>query len=92
MDGNGELVRKAAAGEREAFASLYDRFARPVFLTLVGILRTREDAEDALQAAFLAAWERLPTLRRRDRFVPWLFRILPRKACDSRDKWRLCRD
>jgi len=55
-------VLQAAEGDREAFSRLYDTFSRPVFLTLVGILRTREDAEDALQAAFLAVWERGPSV------------------------------
>jgi len=87
-------VLQAAEGDREAFSRLYDTFSRPVFLTLVGILRTREDAEDALQAAFLAVWERLPTLRRPERFVPWLFRIARNKARDTarRRRHRLLSD
>jgi len=82
MDNEIELVLKARRGERAAFASLYDRYSRPVFVTLVGLLRTREDAEDALQAAFLSAWRRLPALRKPERFVSWLFRIARNKARD----------
>jgi RNA polymerase sigma-70 factor (ECF subfamily) len=82
MDALNGTVGKAAGGDREAFARLYAEFARPVFLTLVGMLRSREDAEDALQAAFLSAWEQLPRLRRRERFVPWLFRIARNKGKD----------
>jgi RNA polymerase sigma-70 factor (ECF subfamily) len=88
MDDDLDLVRRAAAGEPAAFASLYDRFARPVFLTLVGLLRIREDAEDALQSTFLTAWERLPSLRRPSRFAPWLFRIARNKARDIARKRR----
>lgn len=83
MNAMNGTVRKATRGDREAFARLYDDYSRPVFLTLVGLLRAREDAEDALQATFLSAWERLPTLRRPDRFVSWLFRIARNKARDS---------
>jgi RNA polymerase sigma-70 factor (ECF subfamily) len=75
-------VRRAASGDRAAFGKLYDEYERPVYLMLVGRLGTREDAEDALQSAFLAAWERLPRLRRPERFVPWLFRIATNKATD----------
>jgi RNA polymerase sigma factor (sigma-70 family) len=83
MNSEIELVRQAAGGGRKAFAELYDRYARPVFLTLVGLLRTREDAEDAFQASFLAAWRKLPTLRRLDRIRPWLFRIARNQARDA---------
>lgn len=83
MEARNTTVRSAASGDREAFGRLYDEYSRPVFLTLVGILRTREDAEDALQATFLNAWERLPTLRRSNRFVSWLFRIARNQAKDA---------
>ena len=88
MSGMNGTVSQAVEGDREAFARLYDAYSRPVYLTLVGILRAREDAEDALQAAFLAAWQRLPTLRRHDRFVPWLFRIARNKAKDAARRQR----
>lgn len=76
-------VGRAARGDREAFARLYRRFARPVFVDLMGRLGRREDAEDALQAAFLSAWTNLPRLARPGRFVPWLFRIARNKARDQ---------
>jgi RNA polymerase sigma-70 factor (ECF subfamily) len=88
MDGDNNLIPRAVDGDRQAFAELYDRYSRPVFLTLVGLLRTREDAEDALQAAFLTAWRKLPTLRRPDRFVSWLFRIARNKARDAARRQR----
>ncbi len=88
MDGDHELITRAAEGDRPAFSQLYDRYSRPVFLTLVGLLRTREDAEDALQAAFLSAWKHLPALRRPDRFVSWLFRIARNKGRDAARRQR----
>ena len=57
-------VTAARSGDREAFARLYARYARPVFLELVARVRRSQDAEDALQATFLAAWINLPRLRR----------------------------
>ena len=68
-------VSRAARGDRAAFAGLYDAWSRPVYAFLVGLTRRREDAEDALHDAFLAAWTRLPALRDAARFVPWLFQI-----------------
>ena len=63
----------ARAGDREAFGRLYRRYSRAVFLELAARLRGRHDAEDALQATFLAAWTNLPRLRRPSRFIGWLF-------------------
>ena len=86
-------VRKARRGDRAAFARLYERYSRAVFLDLVARLRWREDAEDALQATFLAAWIHLPRLRAAERFLPWLFRIARNKARDQgrRERLRLVR-
>lgn len=36
MDGNPELIIRVRAGDKAAFGELYDRYSRPVFLTLVG--------------------------------------------------------
>jgi RNA polymerase sigma-70 factor (ECF subfamily) len=76
-------VALAVRGDKEAFARLYRKFARPVFIDLVARLGRREDAEDALQATFLSAWTNLPRLSRVSRFVPWLFRIARNKAKDA---------
>jgi RNA polymerase sigma-70 factor (ECF subfamily) len=75
-------VLAARAGDREAFARLYRRFSRAVFLDLAARMRGRHEAEDALQATFLSAWTHLPRLRRPSRFVGWLFSIARNKARD----------
>lgn len=76
------LIQQSRQGSREAFAALYDRFARALFLDLVGRVGSREDAEDALQAVFLKAWTRLGSLRDDARFTPWLFRLARNRAID----------
>jgi RNA polymerase sigma-70 factor (ECF subfamily) len=76
-------VCAAVRGDREAFGRLYRRFSRPVLVDLVARLGSRDDAEDALQATFLAAWTGLPRLSSAARFVPWLFRIARNKARDQ---------
>ncbi len=77
------LVARAKRGDREAFSGLYAQVGHGVFLFLAGLLRRRDDAEDALQAAFLNAWAHLPELRREERFLPWLFRIARNAARDA---------
>jgi RNA polymerase sigma-70 factor (ECF subfamily) len=82
MDAVADLVLRARSGDAAAFTDLYARYGRPVFLYLAGLLRLREDAEDALQATFLSAWRHLSSLRSDDRFAPWLFRIARNAARD----------
>ncbi len=82
MDATLTLVERAQAGDRSAFADLHAHFGRPLFLYLAGLLRVREDAEDAWQATFLSAWRHLGRLRRPDRFAAWLFHIGTNSARD----------
>src|SRR5947208_17147115 len=88
MDPVASAVLRARAGDALAFEELYRRYGRPVFLYLVGCLRWREDAEDALQVAFLNAWRSLPDLDEPDRFPPWMFRIARNAATDVARKRR----
>src|SRR2546426_9490128 len=58
MTGSGaELIRQMVAGDREAFARFYDRYAPLVFPLIQRILRERADASDVLQEVFWEAWQ-----------------------------------
>ena len=48
----------------------------PAFLLARAILGTAEEAEDAVQEAFISAWRALPTLHDPDRFDAWFSRIV----------------
>ena len=55
-----DLVRQMAAGDREAFAAFYDRYAPVVFPLILRIVRERADASDVLQEVFWEAWRDAP--------------------------------
>src|SRR2546430_12552850 len=58
MTGSGaELIRQMVAGDRDAFARFYDRYAPLVFPLIQRILRERADASDVLQEVFWEAWQ-----------------------------------
>lgn len=69
-----ELVRRAQAGDREAFEMLVEQHATATYRLAAAIVGTA-DARDIAQEAFLAAWHELPRLRKADAFGPWLRRI-----------------
>ena len=78
-----ELVQRAAAGDKEAFAAIYDRYAGRLYDFLWWVLQDRQEAEDALHDTFLVAGTRLPELTDASRLRSWLFAIAGREALDS---------
>jgi RNA polymerase sigma-70 factor (ECF subfamily) len=70
------IVRRVLTGDTEAFGVLVERhYDRCVRLAL-HIIGNREDAEDAVQDAFLRAYRYLGGYQERERFAAWLSRIL----------------
>jgi RNA polymerase sigma factor (sigma-70 family) len=78
--GDAELVRAATAGDRGAFAAIYDRYADRLHDFCWSVLRDREEAADATQDALLVAAERLGQLRDPERLRPWLYAVARSQA------------
>ena len=51
------LVAAAKSGDVSAFEALVNRYERKIFRLTQNITQNREDAEDAMQEAFLKAYE-----------------------------------
>ena len=75
-----QLVRAATAGDRNAFAAIYDRYADRLHDFCWGLLRDRDEAADATQDAFLVAAERLGQVRDLERLRPWLYAVARSQA------------
>jgi len=75
------------AADREAFATVYDRYGGRLYDFAYSMLRHREDAADAVADSFVLFAERLPQLRDPDRLRPWLYAIV-RSECLRRLKAR----
>ena len=58
-----DLVKASQHGDQNAFALLVQRHQHRVFAMSVRILQDPEEANEATQEAFLAAWQGLPTFR-----------------------------
>ena len=70
-----EIVDRVRNGETDAFEELVRKHGRRVYRSLIGIVGSAEEAEDALQDAFLKAFQHLPHFEGRSRFSTWLVRI-----------------
>ncbi len=69
------LVRRAKAGELEAFEALVGRHERAVYALARRMLQNEQDAEDVTQQTFLSALEHLQGFREEASFSTWLLRI-----------------
>jgi len=74
--GEAGLVERARTGNGDAFDALVALRLMPTFRLARAILGTTEEAEDATQDAFIAAWRGLPSLRDPGRFDAWFSRIV----------------
>lgn len=67
---------------KEWFSGQVVRNQAALFRTARTILKSDEDAEDAVQEAVLSAYASLETLREPEKFKPWILRILTNKCYD----------
>src|SRR5262249_5109101 len=75
-----ELVASARAGDSAAFEELVARYEDKIFRLTINITGNREDAEDAMQDAFLKAFAHLDNFHGDSRFYTWLVRIAANEA------------
>jgi len=71
----GNLIHRAVAGERGAFALLVKRYEAPIYHSIFKIVRDHDQAVDITQQAFISAFENLSTYNPNFRFFSWLYRI-----------------
>lgn len=69
------LILVAKRGETAAFGQLYRAYSDRILRTVHQITRNHEDAEDAVQEAFLSAFLHIQTFDGRSAFSTWLTRI-----------------
>ncbi len=77
-----EWVLAAQAGDQTAFGWLVHRHQRRAYAVARGIVLNHEDAEDAVQDAFLHAFRALDRFRPDQAFGAWLHRIVANAALD----------
>jgi len=86
------LLAAAKQGQTEAFGTLCQPLAPKLIQTARRITRNREDAEDALQNAFLSAFIHIKNFDGRSSFSTWLTRIAINSALMTLRKKRSSRE
>ena len=75
MTSESELIRRAQAGEADAFCSLAQSYERRIYSLAFHYCRERHDAEDLSQEVWLKAYSALATFRYESSFYTWLRKI-----------------
>ena len=79
------IVERALTGDADAFGELVRRWERRIFALTYGMLGREEDARDATQETFLAAFRNLRGFRGEAKVSSWLHRIAVNQ-CISRQR------
>jgi len=70
-----DLVHASKNGDVAAFEQLVKRYDRKLLRIAHHVTHNREDSQDAVQEAFLKAFQNLDQFREDSQFSTWLFRI-----------------
>jgi RNA polymerase sigma-70 factor (ECF subfamily) len=75
-----EAIKSCQQGEREAFRHLVERYQKRAVAQAMAILLNRDDAEDAVQEAFIDAFKAIATFDTSRTFYQWFY-VLLRNRC-----------
>lgn len=82
-----QLIEQCLQHNRVAQRQLYDKYKSAMFSVAYRILADYDEANDALQEAFIAAFTDLDSFRKDSSFGAWLKTIVIRKAL-YKNKWK----
>lgn len=85
---DGAVVRQVLAGDAEIFRVLVTRYRQQFGRYAVALTGDADTASDAMQEAFIRAWDSIESCREPDRFGSWFFRILTNQCHSARRRWR----
>jgi RNA polymerase sigma-70 factor (ECF subfamily) len=78
-----DVIERVLKGDVEAFNLLVRQWDKPIYNFILRIVGDRDEAMDLCQDSFMKAYRELNTLKDRDRFSAWLYRIA-HNTCFSR--------
>jgi len=87
-----DLVHASKGGNIAAFEQLVKRYDRKLLRIAQSITHNREDSQDAVQEAFLKAFQNLGAFREDSKFSTWLFRIAVNQSLMKLRKQRTTRE
>jgi len=83
-----DVIRLAKTGDERSFATLVGHYHARCLRFAQQMMLSAEDAEEAVQDAFVRVYDALPRFNEELRFEPWLFRILANRCRTTRVRRR----
>ena len=87
-----DLVHASKNGDISAFEQLVNRYDRQLLRIAQSVTHNREDSQDAVQEAFLKAYQHLADFREDSQFSTWLIRITLNQSLMKLRKQRAVRE
>ncbi len=87
-----DLVHATQDGDVSAFEQLVERYDRKLLRIAQHVTHNREDSQDAVQEAFLKAFQHLGDFREDSQFSTWLIRITVNQALMKLRKQRTTKE
>jgi RNA polymerase sigma-70 factor (ECF subfamily) len=87
-----DLVHASKDGNVAAFEELVKRYDRKLLRIAQSVTHNREDSQDAVQEAFLKAYQHLAAFREHSQFSTWLIRITVNQSLIKLRKQRTTRE
>src|SRR6204780_5533931 len=87
-----DLVHATKNGDVTAFEQLVKRYDRKLLRIAQSVTHNREDSQDAVQEAFLKAYQNLAAFREDSQFSTWLIRITVNQSLMKLRKQRAPRE
>ena len=88
-DDDVKLIHRCLQGEWKAFEKIVERYQKPLFNIALKITNRKDEAQDVAQAAFIKAYENLPSFDQKRKFFSWLYRIAINEALNVRNSRKL---
>lgn len=85
---DGEVVRRVLGGEVELYGVLVERYRQRLGRYATSILNDADAAQDAMQEAFIRAFDSLEMLREPEGFGGWFYRIVTNQCHNLRSRRR----
>jgi RNA polymerase sigma-70 factor (ECF subfamily) len=79
-----DLIRRVVGRDRQAFETLYHRYAPVVYRYLWKLIRQRESVEEALNDVMMVVWETASRFNGTSRLSTWILGIAHNKALKAR--------
>ena len=86
-----QLIKRIVKGETSLFRHLVERYKDVSLSVAYSLVKTKEEAEDVVQDAFIKVFKNLKSFNYRSSFSTWFYRIVVNTSYHSLEKSKIRR-